>query len=151
MTGYIQVSWWKCNLCWNVGSTQLIFPSNKSNHFLVVTHIFTIKFGWSFHIRAIGLYEQWLLVGVQLMVILIKHLLDVGNNILYVMVSIYIPTMLLILIGIRVLELVNLGSEVYTQWAIIILRFLSLFKVYNPLTASMMHLSLQESNRKQTI
>ena len=85
------------------------------------------------------------------MVILIKHLLDVGNNILYVMVSIYIPTMLLILIGIRVLELVNLGSEVYTQWAIIILRFLSLFKVYNPLTASMMHLSLQESNRKQTI
>ena len=64
------------------------------------------------------------MVGFQLLAMLIQPLLNVGNNILDIMVARHGPTMWLILIGIRVSELVDLGSEVYIRWAIIILRFI---------------------------
>ena len=65
------------------------------------------------------------MVGVKLMDMLLKPLLEIGNIILDRMVARYRPTMCLILVGIRVLVLVDIGSEVDIWWSIILFPFLS--------------------------
>ena len=49
---------------------------------------------------------------VQLMEFLLQPLFDIGNIILDTMVAIHRPTMWIILIGISMLELLDLGSKV---------------------------------------
>ena len=55
-------------------------------------------------------------------------LLDVGNDIIDIMVTRYMPTMWLIFIGISGTELVDFFSEVDIWWTINIFRFLVLLK-----------------------
>ena len=66
------------------------------------------------------------MVGVQLMDMLLKLLLEIGNIILNRMFARHRPTMCLILIGIRVLVLVDIGSKVDIWWSIILFDFLVL-------------------------
>ena len=66
------------------------------------------------------------MVGVQLMDMLLKPLLEIGNIILDIMVAKHRPTICLILIGIGVLVLVDIVSEVDIRWSIIRFFFLVL-------------------------
>ena len=66
------------------------------------------------------------MVGVQLMDMLLKPLLEIGNIILDIMVAKHRPTICLILIGIGVLGLVDIVSEVDIRWSIIRFFFLVL-------------------------
>ena len=110
--------------------SMLAQPNSMSHqiydHLLVVTHVVTIKFECSFYLRVVYLCEVWLMVGVQLMDMLLKPLLEIGNIILDIMVAKHRPTICLILIGIGVLGLVDIVSEVDIRWSIIRFFFLVL-------------------------
>ena len=95
---------------------------------LFVTHVIIIKLWRSFHLRKINLCKGWLLIGVQLAAMFLHPLLDVGNDIIDIMVARYMPTMWLIFIGISGTELVDFFSEVDIWWTINIFRLLVLLK-----------------------
>ena len=59
---------------------------------------------------------------------ILQPLLNVGKNILDVMVARHIPTMWIIFVGINILELLDLGSEVDIRWAIRLFRFIVLLE-----------------------
>ena len=58
--------------------------------------------------------------------IIIQPFLDVVNDILYIIISRHRPVMWIIFVGIRVLELMDIGSKIDISWTIIIFRFLVL-------------------------
>ena len=68
------------------------------------------------------------MIGFQLAAIFLQPFFGVGNDVLDIMVAIHRPTMWVVFVGIRVPELLDIGSEVEIWWTIKLFRFLVLLK-----------------------
>ena len=69
------------------------------------------------------------MIGVQFSSMFLQNFIDIGNDILDIMVARHRPTIWLVFIGIRLPELVDIGSKVDIWRTIIFFNFLSSLRV----------------------